>query len=314
MPSKLLQDFTDFDYPDNPVVGVGVTAGYDNINEIVYISKRDFQVKPAYKGQLTYQSGLSFLLNGVVPVTMGDPAFFDDASFTVSYDPKINGFVSFHDWVPEGMLPSRTHLLTIKAGGIYKHNARCDLFCNFYGVDYPFEIEYPVTTPAEVTTLRTVEYELEAYNYLNDCRDQFHILDENFDRAVVYNSEQCSGLLKLNIKPKNNPYLLNQYPAIGVNGIDILFSKEENTYRFNQFWDAVSDRGEFDTKQYNIWTVSPNGFDRELNTLAINYAKTPLQHKKFRHRTQRLLLRKTASGSVKYLLKMIHQKQLRSPR
>ncbi|HEY4062327.1 MAG TPA: glycine zipper family protein [Puia sp.] len=314
LPLKLLQDYPDFDYPDNPVIGIGVVSGYDNTNEMIYISKRDYQVKPTYQNKLTYQSGLTFILDGNIPVQLGDPFYFDDASFTISYDPKIKGFVSFHDWIPEAMLPSRNHLLTIKEGGIWKHNSRCDLFCNYYGIAYPFEIEYPVTVSQEVTTLRTIEYQLEAYKYLNDCRDQFHILDENFDRAVVYNSEQCSGLLRLNIKPKNNPYTLNQYPSVGLNGIDILFSKEENKYRFNQFWDAVSDRGEFTGKQYNIWTVSPNGYTKELNTLAIKYSKSALQHKKFRHFTQRLLLRKTVSNDVKYLLKLTNQKQQRSLR
>lgn len=312
LPSKLLADFPDFDFPDNPVIGVGVVSGYDNINEMVYISKRDFQVKPSFRALMTYQSGLNFLLNKTIPVILGDPMYFDDASFTISFDPKIKGFVSFHDWIPEAMMPCRGHLMTVKNGGIWKHNDRCDLFCNYYGIDFPFEVEYPVTTPAEITSLRSIEYELEAYEFMNDCRDQFHLLDENFDKAVVYNTEQCSGLLRLNPKPKNDPYSLNMYPSVGVNSIDILCSKEENRYRFNQFWDAVKDRGEFSGKQYNIWQLSPNGYTKELNTLAINYAKTALQHKKFRHTTQRLLLRKTVSGNVKYLLKMIRQKQQRS--
>jgi hypothetical protein len=200
----------------------------------------------------------------------------------------------------------------VKAGGIWKHNSRCDLFCNYYGDDFPFEIEYPVSTGQDVSSLRNVEYVLETYKYKNDCRDQFHVLDENFDKAVVFNSEQCSGLLKLNKKPKNNPYILNQYPSVGMNAIDILYGKEENKYRFNQFWDVVRDRGEFNDKEYSMWQVSPNGYTKELNTLAINYAKKGLQHKKFRHYTNTILLRKTLSKDIKFLLKLVNQKHLKS--
>ena len=45
---------------------------------------------------------------------------------------------------------------------------------------------------------------LETYTIHNDCRDKFHVLDQNFDQAIIYNSEQISGLLKLNIKTKIN--------------------------------------------------------------------------------------------------------------
>jgi hypothetical protein len=312
LPSKLLQDYPDFEYPDNPVIGVGIVSGYDNTNEIVYISKKDYQVKQEYRSRITYQKGLFFLLDGAVPVPLGDAVYFDDASFTVSYDPKSKSFISFHDWVPEAILPSKNHILSIKNSGIWKHNSRCDLFCNYYGNDFPFEIEYPVSTGQDVTSLRNIEYVLETYKYTHNCRDQFHMLDENFDKAVVFNSEQCSGLLKLNRRPKNDPYSLNQYPSIGINSIDILYSKEENKYRFNQFWDAIKDRGEFNDKEYSMWVVSPNGYTKELNTLAINYSKKGLQHKKFRHYTQKLLLRKTQSKDIKYLLKLVNQKQVKS--
>lgn len=87
---------------------------------------------------------------------------------------------------------------------LWRHNVRTDLFSNYYGFNFPWEIEYPITTANTVTTLRNVEYTLDTYVYYNEGRDFNHILDENFDRAIIYNSEQISGLLLLNIKPKIN--------------------------------------------------------------------------------------------------------------
>lgn len=311
LPSILLKDYPQFELKDNPVIGVGCLTGYDNTNEVVYFTKVDYAVKPAVKDSLVYIKGTQFSLNGQ-PVQLGDPNYFYNASFTVSFDAKTKAFISFHDWVPQGMLASSNHILTIKDNAIWKHNDRCDLFCNFYGVDYPFEIEIPTSTSQEVTTVRSYEYLLEAYKYMNDCRDQFHILDENFDRVVVHNSEQCSGLLKLNVKPKNDPWALNRFPSVGLNGVDVLFSKEENKYRFNAFFDLVKDRGEFSGKENPIWNVKPNGYDRDLNTLAIDYSKNALQRKKFRHYTNHLLLRKNRSNNVKLLLKLVNQKELKS--
>ena len=52
---------------------------------------------------------------------------------------------------------------------------------------------------------KSVEYYLECYKRSEfNCVDQFHILDFNFDTAIIVNSEQASGYLNLNIFPKNN--------------------------------------------------------------------------------------------------------------
>lgn len=314
LPSKLLVDFPDFEYPDNTLLGVGCLSGYDNINKVVYFSKVDYQVKLEYKGRITYKSKTDFVLDRYIPVKLGDPAYFDNASFTISYDAKTRTFISVHDWIPEAYLGSKDHVFTIKNGGIWKHNDRCDLFCNFYGQDFPFEVEMATSTGQDVTSLRSIEYVLQAFRYFNDCRDEFHILDENFDQAYVWNSEQHSGLLRLHIKPKNNPFAANQYPSVTSNGTDILFSKEQNKYRFNSFYDLISDRGEFTHVERPMWNNAANGYTKTVNPIAVNYGKSALQKKRFRHYTQQILLRKTISGSTKLVLTLTNSKQLKSLR
>lgn len=247
-------------------------------------------------------------------VELTDPEYFQEISWTISYDPKSNIWISFHDWHPSFILSTKNHLITLQNNKLWKHNNRCDLFCNYYEKDYPFEIEIPTSTGQDITTLRSYEYMLEAYTYSNNCRDNFHVLDANFDKAIVSNSEQCSGALNMTIKPKNNPWVLNTYPRINSNSVDILFSKEENKYRFNAFFDLVKDRGEFTGIQTPIWYIQPNGYIRDLNQKALNYGKDALQHKKFRHYSNKLCLRKNVSGNIKFLMKLTNSKQLRSPR
>ena len=312
--SKLLDQFPDFVHKDNPVIGVGSMSGYDNVNGVAYFSKVDYQLKPEFLKRVSYHPDKGFILDGYTPIQLSNTYYFDNASFTVSFDTERNAFISFHDWIPEAIFASKSHILTVKDGGIWKHNSRCDLFCNFYGQDYPFEIEFPVSTGQDVTSLRSVEYMLEAYKYSNNCRDQFHALDGNFDRAVVFNSDQCSGTLLLKPRPKNNPFLINQYPVVNHNGMEILVSKEEHKYRFNTFFDLVSDRGEQSGKERTIWNVQPNGYIKSLNPIAINYNKSPMQRKKFRHYTQSLLLKRTICGDMQLRLKLVNQKQLKSSR
>ena len=199
--------------------------------------------------------------------------------------------------------------------GIWKHNDRNDLFVNFYGEDYPWEIDLIESTGINVNTVRSIEYELESYVYKNfhpsdpfNGSDRFHRLDFNFDEAIIYNSEQVSGLLKLNISPKNNAPLLTTYPIIGLADIQILYSKEEQKYRFNQFWDITNDRGEFTNTENSIFITRLNGYIKDLNAVNLNYNKLELEHKKFRHYQNNIIFRRTLSGNTKMLLKISNTK------
>jgi hypothetical protein len=197
---------------------------------------------------------------------------------------------------------------------IWRHNVRTDSFANYYGDDFPWEVEYSVVTPNTITTLRNFEYTLDVYKYYNDGKDFNHILDENFDRAIIFNSEQNSGLLKLNLKTKNDPLTLLTYPVINIDSIDIQFSKEENKFRFNQFYDVTADRGEFTNNTVPMWITAADGYHKIINPAYVNYAKQPLQHKKFRHYGNKIILRKNISNDKKMILKFVNNKYLLSPR
>ena len=248
------------------------------------------------------------------PCEYDDPKCFEPCNWTVSYDPKQKLWISFHDWHPELLIPSHEHFYTVKGRGIWKHNSRWDSYANYYGQDYPWEIEYPIVTPNNVTTLRSVEYTLDVYKFFNDGKDFNHILDENFDRAIIHNSEQMSGLLRLKIKGKNNPLDLVNYPQISPNGIDILYSKEENKFRFNQFWDITKDRGEFTGNDDPMWITKCSGYQRSINPDYVNYFKSPVEHKKFRHYGNKIILRRNVSGDKKMILKLTNSKHLNSSR
>jgi hypothetical protein len=315
LPSKLLAVYPEYPLADNPVAGIGCQTVYDPQYEMVYFMKKDYV--PLRNDLLMEPDGRFYIQmeNGFkLYILLTDTAYFRSCHWTVSFDPKQNIWISYHSWIPELAVVSNDHFLTVKNKAFWKHNDRTDSFCNFYGKDYPFEIESAVNTPGAITTLRNVEYVMEALRFYNEGRDSEHILDENFDLAVIYNSEQISGYLKLNLKAKNNPVALLQYPKINGESIDILFSKEENKYRFNQFWDILKNRGEFTPGNIRIWELAPNGVDRVINKDAVDYKKPPLQRKKFRHFGNRLLLIKTVSGNTKLTVKLINTKHLFSSR
>jgi hypothetical protein len=341
LPYRLTQNFPDFDLTDNPVAGIGCQAIYDNENSLIYFLKKDYVLRKDIADTVTYNvSNQTFYVNGLAPITLGDPLYFNDASWTVSLDPKIGeggGFIAYHDWHPDLLLPGKNTFLSVsKTGtyldnfgntvnapnGIWIHNERCDLYCNYYGIDYPFEVEYAINTVQTINTLRSVEYIMEMYKYAPNCYDRYHILNENFDEAVIYNTEQCSGLLKLDLTPRNNLPLLLQYPQVNLTNIQILYSKVENRYRFNQFWDITRERGGQDVgipgvpafAQQTIWDTPENGYARVLNANNMNYDKADVERKKMRHYTNSVLLRKLVSGDRKMLVMIATNKNLYSPR
>jgi len=348
LPSRLLTTFPNFAIVDNPVVGIGTQSIFDNQNGILYFTKKDYQLKNLDdenlfpKGTkvvydlskmddtfLLYPPGATVgtpfkLTDGQGNLSPQAAVYFEDASWTISYDPKIDSWISYHDWHPSLVMPGKNTFMTVKGNAIYKHNVLYNSYCNFYGVNYPFEVEYNVNTAQAITTLRSIEYQLECYKYATNGFDRFHELDYNFDEAVIYNTEQVSGLLilTLNNTIKLNPQDIISYPKYNPNipAFDILFSKEENKYRFNQFWDITNNRGEYNPawKQV-IWDTAPNGYVRTLNGVNLDYIKDPLQRKKFRHYTNTVFLRKKASSTnipvdTKMLVILTNNKELYSPR
>ena len=365
LPYKFLVHFPDYPWKDNAVAGLGIQTIYDNTNSILYFTKKDYDVRDEYIGKIEYiplvtqktiihgkvfykGQGDFFVIknpDGTVNINdrykLEENKLFKDASWTLSYDPKNEFWISYHDWYPDLVIPTKSYFVTTKNNTGWRHNFICNEYCNYYGKDHPFEIEFPITTGQAVTTLKSIEYILECYKRNpNNCVDQFQVLDFNFDKAVVYNAEQVSGYLNLNIFPKNNITLSLQYPKAN-NGIiiepnlapsvgfDILFSKEENKYRFNQFWDITKDRGEFpigsdypatgplvpgttvlagNYSQEYLWNTEPNGYIKILNPTNLDINKTELQRKKFRHYLNILYLRKDVSGDVNMILKLNNSK------
>jgi hypothetical protein len=329
LPYQLIDDYPNFQLLDNPVIGVSCQSVYDNENGLLYFTKKDYSLKKDLASKPVYIGGNKFLVDGMLNIQLGNPndiywpLYFDEASWTISFDPKTQGWLSYHDWHPNFCLPGKNTFMTVSpldGKSIWIHNERFDLYCNYYGEDKPFEVEFQVSTGQEITSLRSIQYYLECYKYSPNGYDRFHVLDYNFDEATIYNTEQTSGLLKLILNPKENPTAILTYPIINPTNINVLFSKEENKYRFNQFWDITEDRGEYFNAlipgfaERPIWDTASNGYIRVLNSFNLNYNKDPFQRKKFRHYKVTVLLRKLVSGNRKMLVMLAETKNLLSPR
>lgn len=311
MPIFLYKYFPAYQQVENPITGVGYLTVFDSFTETVYITKRDFSPKRELANQITYdEERRVFLYKGDI-ISLRDSRFFNDISWTLSYCPIDKAFVSYHDWHPDWVIQRDNHFLTVKDKGVWKHNEAYDSFCSFYNVQHPFEIGFVSSSGQTVHTVRSLEYILEVYKYKNFGRDRFHVLNQNFDALIVKNTEQISPLLYLT-KSTGNPENDLGFPNKSTSNPvawNVLFNKEENKYRVNQFWDAVKDRGEFSTAENHLFPTDESGYKSVINPIAINVDKPEEERKKFRHYFNEFRLIKTESGPHKFLTKIYNIKK-----
>lgn len=312
MPISLYKYFPTYPQVENPISGVGYLTAFDSFNETVYITKRDFSPKKEFAQDIVYNNG-EFKYKGKA-VPLRNSGLFNDISWTLSYSPVEKSFVSWHDWHPDWTMQRDDHFLTVKDNKVYKHNEAYDNFCKFYGIDFPFEIEFVSSSGQEVHTVRSIEYFLEAYKIKNFGRDRFHVLNENFNYLIVHNTEQISPLLNLhhgNPNPEENLIYPKINPSTSVT-YDIAFFKEESKYRLNMFWDSCKDRGEFTNAEVHLFPTDESGYRSVINPLAVDMKKPEEQRKKFRGTFTKFRLSKTVSGENKFLVKLMNVKKLLS--
>lgn len=127
-------------------------------------------------------------------------------------------------------------------GCLWRHLTNPQLYNSYYGKTEPYIIEYPFSYKFQDEILQNVKDYTKAYEYLNqelfNTNSRIGTDNKWFNHAIIYNSQQNSGLLNLVVKPMNNLQAYNQYPIYGTDSKTILFTKSDNFYQYNTFWNV----------------------------------------------------------------------------
>lgn len=317
LPLKLIETYADYQFQDNIVAGIGFDSVFDNVDEIFHLIKKDYKPLDSVLEFISYDSDTNTFTDTRINevITLQDSAYFEDCSWTVSYSPKDKAWISFHDWHPEATIQTERRPISVKDKGIYKHDSTCEHYCYFYDTQHPFDIEYVINHGQQTSTLSNLEYSIECYTYDKNCNDRHHLLDYNFNRAFIYNTEQMTGMLYLNTSAKNQISKIRQYPIIELNHIEIDYSKIEQKYRFNKFWDVTKNRAEFNTDFISTTITKCNGYNYELNPEYIDYNKPIYQRKKLRHNWHKVYLRREDEDKEmnQIIVKFLNNKNIISP-
>nr|QPI16367.1 MAG: hypothetical protein NIOZUU157_00258 [Virus NIOZ-UU157] len=130
----------------------------------------------------------------------------------------------------------------IVTGCLWTHLKNPQIYNYYYGKIEPYIIEYPFSYSYNDELLQNVKDYSKVYKYLPsdvgsfDTNSKIQIDNKWFNKAVLYNGQQSTGLLKLVPKPENNLSAYMQYPILNTDSKTITFSKSDNFYQYNTFW------------------------------------------------------------------------------
>lgn len=180
----------------------------------------------------------------------------------------------------------------ISTGQIWKHLLNTTKYNNYYGKIYPYIIEYPFAYQYQDEILQNVQDYSRVYKHIKDPFNSFadfekvEVNNEWFNKAILYNGQQSSGILNLVPKPINNLKEYVSYPKFNLDSKSILYTKSDNLYQYNTFWSVVKNTSE----PLFIKSCENLSIDKEVNQSNMDYSsrsfkKEPLRAKylKIRH-------------------------------
>ena len=116
---------------------------------------------------------------------------------TVSFDEKVNGWVSFKSYTPEFSLSCANRYYTFKEGGLYKHHDETVDRNTFYGDYTNSSIDVVLNdAPSDIKTFHTLNYE-GSQSKVNEFKETQLILpgqpDTDYSDQEFYNLTEKDG-------------------------------------------------------------------------------------------------------------------------
>lgn len=163
----------------------------------------------------------------------------------------------------------------VNTSSLWRHLTNTMIYNTFYNNIEPYVIEYPFSYQSYDEILQNVKDYTKAYKYLpipdGVYNDNAQVQTDNqyFNKAVLYNGQQSTGILELVPKPKNNLSKYLAYPVYNTESKTITYTKSDNFYQYNTFWSLVKN------KTVPLFAVSCESLsiDKVVNQTNMDYGK-----------------------------------------
>ena len=257
--------------------GIGCILYYDPRFKRLLITKQEFlpiellnpKDNPSQSYQTIYEGRWIQATTGS-PITYGNPTYFINKSWTLSYAFEFNSsevkpFVSWHSYRPYQAFNDSNNFYTLNrfANGTYRHKHK-QSYQRFYNTKYDFIVEYQVF---DLSTDRLSSVHYVGYTYEWDSTNEDWLLrDKTFDRILCYNNNQSTGLQTVNLltSPYQNVFLPNNSKYV---------IKTDQNYKIAGLVDYSTNQPVM-TKSWTQLQTYPSYIDRVPNTTNIDFTKS----------------------------------------
>ncbi len=197
------------DNPSNPN-GAGFITVYDSKKDLVFFTKKD-------------------------KLPTGE-----NNSWTVSFNLKKKNWGSWHSFMPNFYFQTPQKYFSWISGDnhIWRHNVIGN-YQTYYGKLYPFIIEYVLNeNPLMNKLFEDITIQLESKKYDPTSRTFYNTDNDFFNKLLVYNSKQCTGILNIIVKDKENTDFF--YNQIQNNSLqNIIADRNERNWTVNELRDMI---------------------------------------------------------------------------
>jgi hypothetical protein len=313
LPFKIVKDFPELDEElDNTYKGIGITMAFDKRFNRFFLTKLDYRLKDK-RVKYNKDEKYFYIDTGTEQkVTLSDSNLFDNASWTLSYNFHTKSWVSYHSYLPNYYMDGISFFLSgvnnnsngIGKSSLWSHNVTNKSYQTYYGKLHPFIIELVRKFSIEKNILNNINYNADVIRYHNQYDKYYNTDIIPFNRAVIYNNNQTTGLLEFE---KKNYYDLSaflNYPKIETNKSTIEITNKEGDWKFNNFYDVAK------SKSNNIplfLSNSANSYSR-INYNAVDYNKPDLDKNRLRGDWFRFRLINDTEADYKIIMKYLINK------
>ena len=157
---------------------------------------------------------------------------------------------------------------------LWKHLTNILIYNSFYNNIEPYIVEYPFAFQSNDEILQNVKDYTRAIRYLPSVTGVYNDnasieINSYFNKAILYNGQQCSGLLTLVPKPMRNLQQYLTYPIYNSDSKTITYAKSDGFYQYNTFWGLVKNKN---IPLFNT-TCESLSIDKVLNQDNMDYGK-----------------------------------------
>lgn len=204
-------------------------------------------------------------------VQIGDERFFTPCHWTVAYSPVTQTWISYYSFTPNYYVNYHNYFQTgmnTDDGrfGLWSHFPFLSSYQVFYGELFPFKIEYSTHTKYMNSVLHSIEYWMDVRKYYNKY-DFADVYGFGFNKAIVYNMQNNSGLLNLIHQKENNINQLIQFPKFNTNSVDVLQTEQHGKWSFNGFNNLIKN----ERSGLPLWIYDCAQVDKSLDNRLLDF-------------------------------------------